>query len=415
MAPSCGRLGYLLDGYERKLGGDHALDDEIRSQIESCAVFLAVVSPLYLNSPYCTQEREWFLDKVGKKLKVGNRLRGLRVVKTPQDDGSHETVFAEGFGFEFFRKLEDEEFEEFTPTSAEFNDRFGKTCRRLKGLLQALRRDRISIYVAQCPSSLQQDRQKIVTELTDQGYRVLPEMQIDSLNVGQVAKEGIETAELSVHLLAAEHDDLPVRQARIAIDIEKPLLVWTSHPELYREQSEYGAFLAELMKHCGSRERSQYLDRTRLKGVKTEVLELLQSRKPAPARTTNGARRVYILCDGSEKEDFRGAWKIMKWIKEQDKFEVDLPETAPLDPSDLRADHEQKLSACDGLLLYWGQADQAWYDTIRHDLARPFRSKAIAFGSAKRSAENVASKDVIHLYKDFRYEALDPFLQPLRL
>jgi hypothetical protein len=74
---------------EKRLGGDHALDDEIQAQIKATAVFLTVVTPLYLNSRYCTQEREWFLRSVEEKLRVGSRMRGIRVVKTPQSDGAH--------------------------------------------------------------------------------------------------------------------------------------------------------------------------------------------------------------------------------------------------------------------------------------------------------------------------------------
>ena len=64
---------------EKRLGGDHAMDDEIQAQIKATAVFLTVVTPLYLNSRYCTQEREWFLRSVGDKLRVGSRMRGIRI------------------------------------------------------------------------------------------------------------------------------------------------------------------------------------------------------------------------------------------------------------------------------------------------------------------------------------------------
>ena len=246
---------------EKKLGGDHALDDEIQSQIESSAVFLAVVTPLYLNSRYCTDEREWFLDKVGDKLWVGSRMRGIRVVKTPQSDGLHRGVFAAGLGFEFFRQVEDD-VDEFAPASSELDDRFGKVCKSVKGLLETLRRDRVSVYVAHCPSDLEGERKKLVTELNDRRYRVLPEVQIDSENVDKVAKDGLEAARLSVHLFGVESDPLAVRQARIAMELEKPLVAWSSKPELYLRETEYGKFLRELMEYQDPLRQSQYLDRT---------------------------------------------------------------------------------------------------------------------------------------------------------
>ena len=406
-------LGHPVEVWrdEKKLGGDHALDDEIQSQIESCAVFLAVVTPLYLNSRYCTDEREWFLDKVGDKLRVGSRMRGIRVVKTPQSDRSHRGVFSEGLGFEFFRAVEDD-VDEFAPASREFDDRFGKVCKSIKGLLETLRRDRVSVYVAHCPSDLQSEREKLVTEFNDQGYRILPEIQIDSRNVDKVAKDGLEAARLSVHLLGAENDSLAVRQARIAMELEKPLIAWSSKPELYLQETEYGEFLRELMEYQDPLRQSQYLDRTRLERVKTEVLELLQPR-PAPAVvTTCDGRRVYILCD---REDYKIAWQIRNRIVDQDGFAVDLPETAPLDPADLRADHKRKLQSCDGLLLYWGQASTSWFETTKSDLrARRFSSGAIGVGAEEKISVASSDAPVIPLYGDFQYKALDPFLTPLR-
>ena len=115
--------------------------------------------------------------------------------------------------------------------------------------------------MAHCPSDLQSEREKLVTEFNDQGYRVLPEIQIDSKNVEKVAKDGLEAARLSVHLLGVESDSLAVRQARIAMELEKPLIAWSSKPELYIGETKYGNFLRELMEYQDPLRQSQYLAR----------------------------------------------------------------------------------------------------------------------------------------------------------
>ena len=406
-------LGHPVEVWrdERKLHGDHALDDEIQSQIESSAVFLAVVTPLYLASRYCTDEREWFRDKVGDKLRVGSRMRGIRVVKTPQSDGLHRGVFREGLGFEFFREVEGD-VDEFAPAGGEFDDRFGKVCKSVKELLGKLRRDRVSVYIAHCPAGLQGERKKLVTEFNDQGYRILPEFQINSENVDKLAREGLEAAQLSVHLLGVESDPLVVRQARIAMALEKPLVAWSSKPELYLQETEYGRFLRELMEYGDPLRQSQYLDRTTLERVKPEVLGLLQPRAAAARVTPSDERRVYILCDGNEIEDYMIAWKLKTWIEGGDGFKVDLPEIKPPDPA---ADHRRKLRSCDGLLLYWGQASTSWFETTKSDLrARPFSSGAIGVGAEEKISVAASDAPVIPLYGDFQYNALDPFLDPLR-
>jgi hypothetical protein len=396
--------------WDKKLHGDHALDEEIRAQIEGTAVFLAVVTPLYLNSRYCTEEREWFRGAVGEKIRVGTRMRGIRVVKTPKSGGSHRGVFPEQTGFEFFREVkgEEDEVEEFSPASREFDKEFKKVCSRIMGLLETLRRQRVGVYVAQCHKSLAHEREKLIAELTDQGYRVLPEIQIDSQNVEEEAGKGLKAAQLSVHLFGPEEDALSVRQARIAMKTERPLVAWTSEKELHRSETKYGEFLRELM------QRSHYLDGA-LEEMKREVLTLLKPREEAPPRRPDGPRRVYILCSLDEYADVRRASQLKKWIEERDHFEVDLPETGPLAEKDLIQEHETKLLTCDGLLLYWGQADEGWFSTTRVDLGRRrFRSGAIALGDPSRSAAEITDAPVIPLYRDFRYEALEPFLQPLR-
>jgi hypothetical protein len=396
--------------WDKRLGGDHALDLEIRTRIEGTAVFLAIVSPSYLNSDYCAREREWFRIAVGDRMQAGSRMRGIRVVKTPKSDGSHRGIFRDGLGFEFFVAAKDEpdEVEEFPRTSCEFQEEFGKVCRRVKGLLETLRRQQVAVYVAHCSPPLKGERSRLVAELADQGYRVLPEIQVDSENVEKVTGEGLETAAVSVHLFGSEEHGLSVRQAQIAMDAGRPLVVWTSKPELDCDDTKYGRFL------CGLMRRSHYLDRTALESVKAEVMKLLEPVDQAAPRRSTGSRRVYILCHRAESEDIRRAWQIKKWMVER-HFEVDLPEIAPLDPEDLIQDHRKKLEGCEGLLLYWGQASKDWFETSKNDLAtRQFRSGAIALGDPSRSAAGLATAPVIQLYPDFRYEALEPFLQPLR-
>ena len=168
-------------------------------------------------------------------------------------------------------------------------------------------------------------------------------------------------------------------------------------------------------KPCGGIEdplrQSGYLGYKSLEAVKTEVLGLLQPRAAAAQVRPSDERRVYILCDGTEIEDYMIAWKLKTWIVERDGFKVDLPEIKPPDPA---ADHKRNLQRCDGLLLYWGQASSDWFEITKSDLRRPFSSRAIGVGAKKRSSITVSGAPVISLYGDFQYEALDPFLEPLR-
>jgi hypothetical protein len=65
---------------------------EIEEGIRNAAAFLAVVSPSYLNSPWCRQERAIVLEKKLEALKVESFYRLLKVIKTPGPGNAHEEL-----------------------------------------------------------------------------------------------------------------------------------------------------------------------------------------------------------------------------------------------------------------------------------------------------------------------------------
>src|SRR4051794_4533532 len=57
--------------------------DQIVEGIRGAAAFLAIVSPIYLNSPWCREERSTVLEKTLEALRVDSFYRLLKIVKTP--------------------------------------------------------------------------------------------------------------------------------------------------------------------------------------------------------------------------------------------------------------------------------------------------------------------------------------------
>ncbi len=396
---------------KKRLSGEWALDDKIRGDLEKTAAFLAIVSPLYLTSSYCKDEREWFLEQAGEQLRLGAMSRAMRVVKTPDEGGAHRQVFADTLGFELFDST-DEGFAELAMTSPEFRKRMEQVCQALARVLKSMWRSATPVYVAAAPRELLEQRRRLVDELTAQGFRVLPRIEIDSANVNRVADEGVLEAELSVHLFGAEPDELSIRQAAIAMGREGAMVSWALDPSLTQRQDEYGEFLRRLLEYQDPRGRSQFLDRTRIERVKAEVLSLLRPAEAPLSRGEADKKRVYLVADRRTPEDFRDAWKMRTWMLDRDGLDVELPETAPLDPSELRADHERKLEGSDGLLLYWKDASEGWFEATKTDLdRREYISEAIAVG---RAGFDEPGRVVLPMTGELDYRALDPFLNPLR-
>src|SRR5690606_38026829 len=156
---------------------------------------------------YCKDEREWFLEHVGEAVRVGAMSRTLRVVKTPDEGNAHRQVFPDTLGFELFEGSGDS-FTGLAMSSPEFRTRMEQRCPGLARVLKSMWRAATPVYVATVPGDLLATRRQLVDELTAQGFRVLPRIEIDSSNVNQVADEGIAEAELSVHLFGTEEEEL---------------------------------------------------------------------------------------------------------------------------------------------------------------------------------------------------------------
>jgi TIR domain-containing protein len=84
---------------EDQLNGQVLFDQRIQKEIERSAVLIALHSAAYMNSPYCTKEREWFA-KTGLELGDQRRILLVRLVDIPPKDWPKE--FAGCLGFKFF-------------------------------------------------------------------------------------------------------------------------------------------------------------------------------------------------------------------------------------------------------------------------------------------------------------------------
>ena len=271
-----------------------------------------------------------------------------------------------------------------------------------------MRRRCTPVYLAACHEDLRRHRQELIHELTAHGYRVLPSVAVSEDLIEIVEKE-LAAASLSVHFLDATEHSLTRRQAELAMNLEASILVWAFEQQLYKT-GEGGGIFRELLN------KATYLEppRARPEQVKTEMLALLSAHAAANAPSPNGKKHVYIMCDIREPNDYRKARRIAELIAARDGFHVDLPETAPLDPAELRDDHQAKLRRCHAALLFWDQAHEDWFGSMTSELgSRKFLSNAVGLGDPDKT-DDALHHTVLALAGDFKYEELDALLEPLR-
>src|SRR5215469_1620716 len=90
---------------DRKLTRADVFTDEIYGQLASSGVLISILSPNGLDSSWCQQERERF-ERAARStggLRLGNKIRAIKVTKTPSAGDRHKDIFGT-LGYEFYRR-----------------------------------------------------------------------------------------------------------------------------------------------------------------------------------------------------------------------------------------------------------------------------------------------------------------------
>jgi hypothetical protein len=166
-----------------------------------------------------------------------------------------------------------------------------------------------------------------------------------------------------------------------------------------------------------SKERWALFESRSSASLRQDLTAFLQPAKSAPQEQPSNTL-VYILCDPTTADDARFAREVQEKIQTQEKFEVELPQTAAAGSP--RVLHEQRLRACDGLLFYHERAPEQWYKRNLADLLvaeemegrRELKSKAMLVNHLDIRHPGLT---VIQRRDPFDLQQLEPFLSPLRL
>jgi hypothetical protein len=118
------RLGQLLGlkpsiWHDKVLQGNDKFNDEIVGKLSNTKIFLAVISPCYLQSQWCMRELREFIKAAGTGggLHIGSKSRIFKVVKTFIPIAQHPDEIRELLGYEFFLRDEKGQCREFKPDS----------------------------------------------------------------------------------------------------------------------------------------------------------------------------------------------------------------------------------------------------------------------------------------------------------
>lgn len=393
-----------------KLRGNDVFAAEIVDQFAQTALLVSVLTPRYLNSDWCTREIREFCERAKQSggIVVGNKSRVFKVLKTPvETQESLPAALKDVLGYEFFT-VEDGAPLELDPDYGEkfaqdYNRKVGKLAWDISQLLKTLASaagavapsedaatpSKPTIYLAECSYDRKETREILEGDLRRHGYEVLPGQELPREEADYVAAVEclLARSDLAVHLVGANYGAVPdgpsqksvvVLQNELAVKRSRsaalPRVVWLA--EGTRSSQPAGqAFIDALHQDAETQFGADLItgDIEALKSTihfaltKMEKPESRPSAEQAATAATERARLIYLICIKKDKE-LKATLPIRKFIKEQG-CEVSLPAFEG-DAAAVREAHQQLMTTCDAIILFYGAGDEAWKRTMDSELRK---------------------------------------------
>lgn len=438
---------------DRKLQGNDIFADTLVDRIARSAILVSVLSPRYVKSEWCLKELDEFSRgaEMNAGLRVGDKLRVFKVVKTHISLAQHPALLQGALGYEFY------EYDQERNRAHEFNsevvpardirywEKLDDLAYDIKQLIETLRgnsepsgsqasHSAATIYLAETSSDLTEQRDTIKRDLLLRGYEVLPDKALPLIGAAfeQEVGDYLSRSNLAVHLIGERYGIIPEGESRSVIELQHDLaasrgeglrrIIWM--PVGLEAQGELQQKFVNKLRMGLSSQKTTDLLETKLEDLKTCIHEELNSHArtesiaPAPANGLTAS--VYLMCD---KQDIDAVRPIEDYLFDQG-VDVTLPATEG-DENQIIQDHKDNLLMCDAAMIYYGCANEIWLRMKQRELLKvagygrmaPLAAKAIYIsGPPTDSKERVRDRDsfVIKNYDAFSPQQLEPFLERLK-
>jgi len=386
---------------------------DLDRQLRGSAMLLAILSPGYLNSPWCEWELEGFAGarRTGD-LWVDTKCRAIKVLKRPLEaDASGPRVLSETGFVECF-EIDDASGRayEMKGGSDLFDRRLTDLGLEISIVLRNMRKAR-SVFLGTASAPLVDHRERVRQELEARNYRVLTPADGSVADPLTTVRDAVNASSLSILFdgridRAAEHPDDAAATAERTVAREegaRQLVVLRGQPN---EASPPWHEMATIDESAGV----ELLFDPPTHTLYHTVLQMLGT--PAePGGRPQRLVRVYLICDRQDHPLLlSNRARMLRDHLLRLGFEVKVPLAEGEDAAEFSRDNRSKLRQCDGVLLYWGTARQSWFDQRLGELmqARGWRRgrEFVAVGAFVADPENVVkqnyeTREVDELIKQF--------------
>jgi hypothetical protein len=390
-----------------KLRGNDELTATLVERLKHVAVLIAVVSPPYIRSEWTRKELHEFCKAAEQQSGTGlKRARIFKVVKMPVPVPTHPPELQPLLGYEFFT------VDPETGNVYELNEVFGPAAQRdfwmrvddlaqeMSALLEELGTSpgdvrplpvsQSTVFLAETTSDLREHRETIRRDLQQHGHIVLPAAPLPpaAADAEAAIRADLTQCRMSIHMFGKNYGLIPEGGAQSVLELQNELaieqaaagdlcrLLWI-RPGL-DVVDERQRMVLERLRNDPRLEVGADLLETFLEDFRTLVRTRLDAvSKPVPVKepalpavspstvASSDIRSVYLIYDQRDAEVVR------PWCDElfREQFEVLEPKFEG-DEAEVRGYHEDNLRACDGVLIFYGAANEMWVRRKQRELQK---------------------------------------------
>ncbi len=465
------RLGQLLGRHPRiwrdpKLQGNDIFADRLVERLPRVAILASIVSPRYMKSDWCLRELREFqkASSATGGMRFGNKVRVFKIVKTPVPLDQQSGEFQDVLGYEFYMVDPDSgRARELSQTGDPESQRLywaklDDLAHDMAELLEAIEdggdeaparaeapSERVTVYLAETTYDLREQRDVVRRELQGYDAVVLPDRPLPLVGpeCEEMVREQLARASLSIHLIGRNYGIVPEGETRSTVVLQNDLaiarsarrrvrrLIWLPD-DLESEDERQIRFIDSLQTDTRIQAGADILQ-TSLGDFKSAMHRRLRPPEPPkpvkeePAQVLEPSildesplKRIYLIYDQRDGEE---PVVVTDWLFDQG-FEVIQP-VFEGDEAQVRRDHEENLSVCDGVLVYYGAGNELWLRAKLREVQKsaafgrkkPITAKAILVGppdTPVKARFRTHEALVIHQRGTFDPAAMQPFLSQLQ-
>ena len=292
------------------------------------------------------------------------------------------------------------------------------------------------IFLAETTSDLSSERDKIRRELQQRGFSVLPDspLPLQKSELIDNVRNDLRQSDLAIHLVGSSYGIVPENsdksivelQFNIASEVNEPVsnfrqLVWMpekpgSNPIPDPRQKQ---FIDQIFNQPGGADLIQ----VSLEDIKTLIFDALDDldTNETPYSTPDKPF-VYLLYNPVDKEEIK---PIYDHLFDEAAFAVEHPLFHGNDAS-RKMDHEDTLRNCDAVLIFYGNAPEAWVRSKLRDLRRiaglgrdrPFQVTTVFIGDPESVQKMDFQTRLVHFvithFGPIEAKALKPFIEGIQ-